>query len=64
MCAKLVVDQYMKQLGKCFANITKTETDKYDRKLRYRKAHVKTHGGTAFIDTCIVFSAVRTTIKQ
>ena len=54
----------MKQLGKCFANIIKTETDKHDRKLCYRKAHVKTHGGTAFIDICIVFSAVRTTIKQ
>jgi hypothetical protein len=30
----------MKQLRKCFADNIKTETDKHDRKLRYRKAHV------------------------
>jgi hypothetical protein len=35
-----VVDQLMKQLRKCFVDNTKTETDKRDRKLRYRKAHV------------------------
>jgi len=41
----------MRQLRKCFAGNIKTETDKHDRKLRCRKVHVQTHGGTAFIDT-------------